>query len=113
MVFIVETRVKATRMFAKVIPGKNATTILPIRLEQAVKGSIVYTDEHGSCSRLTLNGFENMKICHKYNFVYKINNVNTHHVESINNLIYRRIKNMNGVLTNKRPQFLGEICFFL
>ncbi|KAG0441349.1 hypothetical protein DMUE_1111 [Dictyocoela muelleri] len=99
-------------MFARFIPGKNATTILPIRLKQAVYVSIVYTDEHGSCRRFTLNGFEHMTICQKYYFVYKINNFNTHHVESRNNLIYRQIKNMNGVLTKKRPQFLSEICFF-
>ncbi|KAG0433907.1 hypothetical protein DMUE_5367 [Dictyocoela muelleri] len=110
---IVETRGKTIRMFARIIPDKKADTSLPIICEQVVPGSIVHTDEHRCYSRLTQNGFEHMTICHKYNFVNNINNVHTQHVESTNNLIKRPIKNRNGVLTNKRPQFLSEVCFFL
>ncbi|KAG0438667.1 hypothetical protein DMUE_2947 [Dictyocoela muelleri] len=99
-------------MFARVIPDKKATTILPIICEQVVPGSIIHTDEHRSYSQLTQNGFEHMTIRHKYNFIDNNNNVHTQHVESMNNLIKRQIKNRNGVLTNKRPQFLNEVCFF-
>lgn len=110
---IAETRGITTRIFARIIPNKQAATILPIICEQVLPGSIIHTDEHRSYIRLTNKGFIHATVCHKYNFVNRgAINVHTQHVESINNLIKRHIKNRNGIKKHKRARFLNEMCFF-
>ncbi len=97
---------KVTRIYAKVISDKLATTMLPIICNQVVPGSVVHTDEHRSYSRLSANGYIHGTVCHKYNFVDRVTGVHTQAVESINNLIKICIKNKQGVLTEEREEFI-------
>ncbi|KCZ76601.1 hypothetical protein H311_02396 [Anncaliia algerae PRA109] len=57
-------------------------------------------------------GFHHNTVCHKYEFVNKINKVNTQAVEAFNNELKLMIKSKNGVKTKKRIDFLKEFCFF-
>ncbi|KCZ78392.1 hypothetical protein H311_00575 [Anncaliia algerae PRA109] len=58
-------------------------------------------------------GFHHNTVCHKYEFVSKINKVNTQVVEAFNNELKLMIKSKNGVKTKNRIEFLKEFCFFL
>ncbi len=57
------------RIMAKTIPNKQASTLLPIICENVLSGSVIYTDEHRSYSRLTEEGFMHGTVCHKYNLL--------------------------------------------
>ncbi|KCZ78483.1 hypothetical protein H311_00483, partial [Anncaliia algerae PRA109] len=47
---IVECTIKIDRVFAKVIPNKEANTIVPIICENVAAGTTIFTDEHKSYS---------------------------------------------------------------
>ncbi|KAG0439999.1 hypothetical protein DMUE_2059 [Dictyocoela muelleri] len=89
---IVEVRGRVTRVYAKVIPNKSASTILPIIAEQVCSGSEIHTDEHKSYGKLTERGYTHKNVCHKYNFVDPNTAVNIQNVESINGLIKSEIR---------------------
>ncbi|KCZ77030.1 hypothetical protein H311_01965 [Anncaliia algerae PRA109] len=94
-----------TRGFAVLIPNKKEDTIIPILCNNTVNGSTIWTDEHKSYSSLTKNGYFNQSVCHKYNFINKVNGCNTQAVEAFNNELKLEIKRRKGVLTNSRGDF--------
>ncbi|KCZ80046.1 hypothetical protein H312_02564 [Anncaliia algerae PRA339] len=49
---IVECTDKIDHVFAKVIPNKEANTIVPIICENVAAGTIIFTDEHKGYSSL-------------------------------------------------------------
>ncbi len=84
--------------------------MLPIICENVLSGSVIYTDEHRSYSRLTEEGYLHGTICHKHNFVDRNTNVHTQAVESIKNLIKEGINTRSGVLTAKRESYFKVTC---
>ncbi|KCZ81096.1 hypothetical protein H312_01462, partial [Anncaliia algerae PRA339] len=84
---IIEYQNKIKRAFAKIIPNKESRTIIPIVVSQVASSSIIWTDEHKSYKCLKNLGFEHDRVCHKYEFVNKLNGINTQAVESFNNCI--------------------------
>ncbi|KCZ79073.1 hypothetical protein H312_03543 [Anncaliia algerae PRA339] len=109
---IVECNNGILRAFACIIPNKESNTILPIISNQVASGSIIWTDEHRSYSRLSQKGFIHGTVCQKYEFVEKNNGINTHTVEIYHNCIKEIIKKQRGVTTEKREEFLKEFLFF-
>jgi hypothetical protein len=49
--------------------------------------SIIQTDEHKTYQRLNKIGFVHNSVCHKFEFVNKLNGVHTQHVEAMNNVL--------------------------
>ncbi|KAG0426441.1 hypothetical protein DMUE_5966, partial [Dictyocoela muelleri] len=99
------------RAFAKIIPNKLQTTLIPIICNQVISESTIHTDEHASYRSLASRGFIYGTVCHKYNFVNRETGVNTQAIESCNNCLKSEIKKRMGVLTVKRDMFLKEFCF--
>ncbi|KAG0418154.1 hypothetical protein DMUE_6406 [Dictyocoela muelleri] len=108
---IIEYGSGIVRAFAKTIPDKKQTTILPIICSQVLSGSMIYTDEHGAYRNLNSHGFTHGTVCHKYNFVDRITGIHTQAIESFNNCLKVEIKNRKGVKTNDRDEFLKEFCY--
>ena len=99
------------RAFARVIPNKQASTLIPIICSQVASNSTIWTDAHLSYSSLASHNFIHGTVCHKYNFINHLTSVNTQAVESFNNLLKRKIKERMGVRTDLRSTFLNEICW--
>ncbi|KCZ78688.1 hypothetical protein H311_00279 [Anncaliia algerae PRA109] len=108
---IIEFSEKIRRVFAKVIPNKKESTLIPIICSQVSANSIIWTDEHRSYSNLNRYNYIHETVCHKYEFISHDNGVNTQAVESFNNIIKNEIKLRKGVSTIKRDLLLNEICF--
>ncbi|KCZ79342.1 hypothetical protein H312_03264 [Anncaliia algerae PRA339] len=107
---IVEYDGHITREFAVLIPNKKEDTIILIHCNN-VNGPTIWTDEHKSYSSLTKNGYFHQSVCHKYNFINKINGCNTQAVEAFNNELKLEIKRRKGVLTSSRGDFLKEFTW--
>jgi transposase-like protein len=108
---IVEAKRSITRVFAKTIPDKKASTLIPIICSQVADNSVIWTDEHRSYGRLNEFSYTHESVCHKYEFVNYETGVNTQAVESFNNCLKLEIKKLKGVEVEKRDLFLKEVCF--
>lgn len=102
---------KIEKVWAEVIPNKQADTILPIIKDHVIAHSVIYTDEHKSYQRLSNLGYEHKTVCHKANFVDVSTGVHTQNVESFNNCLKYQIKLRKGIKTEKRPDFLIEFIW--
>jgi transposase-like protein len=100
------------RCFAKVIPNKQQSTIVPIILSQVAANSIIHTDEHRAYYNLRNYFSEHGTVCHKYSFKNPITGVHTQAIESFHNELKLEIKRRKGVLTVQREEFLWEFCFY-
>ncbi|KAG0441075.1 hypothetical protein DMUE_1312 [Dictyocoela muelleri] len=80
------------RAYACIISDKKMETIVPIINNVVTPGSIIWTDEHRSYSRLSDN-FEHSTVCHKYEFVNYNTGTNTQAIKSFNNCLKYEIKN--------------------
>lgn len=87
-------------------------TLLPIIKRVVRPGSIIHSDEFQSYNDLAMMNFELKRVCHKYNFVCPKTGIHTQHVESYNNKIKLRIKEVKGVRGENRKSFLDEFMWF-
>lgn len=108
---MVEVLNEIERVYAVVIPDKKASTIIPIIKENVAPNTTIHTDESKSYISLQRHGYVHKTVCHKKSFV-SADRAHTQHVESFNNCLKVEIKSRKGVRTNKRAQFLKELCFF-
>ncbi|KAG0438672.1 hypothetical protein DMUE_2942 [Dictyocoela muelleri] len=106
-----ECRGGIQRAYACIKSDKKMETIVPIINNVVTPGSIIWTDEHRSYSRLSDN-FEHSTVCHNYEFVNYNTGTNTQAIESFNNCLKYEIKNQKSVLTVKRASFLKIYLFF-
>ncbi|KAG0438258.1 hypothetical protein DMUE_3196 [Dictyocoela muelleri] len=88
---IVEIRNVIERAYACGIPNNKMVNIVPIIKKVVAAGSIIWTDEHSSYSRLN-GAFQHSTVCHKYEFINNTTGTNTQAVESFNNCIKYEIK---------------------
>jgi transposase-like protein len=88
-----------------VIENKKEDTTIPIIIDKVVEGSIIWTDESKSYSRLGSVGYLHDTVCHKYEFV------NTQAVESFNNELNLERKRRKGIATDKRPELFEEFVW--
>ncbi len=95
-----------TRVFARTIPNKLPSTMIPIICENVVSGSTIHTNEHRCHRILTSKGFVHDTVCHKYTFINPVTGVHTQSVESVNYLI------KSSIQTYGRTNFLKEFCCF-
>ncbi|KCZ82114.1 hypothetical protein H312_00389, partial [Anncaliia algerae PRA339] len=72
---IVEMGQRINRAFIKLITNKKAKTIIPIVCSQIIPGSVIWTDEHKTYQSLNKHGSLHNSVCHKYEFINKINGV--------------------------------------
>ncbi|KAM0686178.1 hypothetical protein COBT_002603, partial [Conglomerata obtusa] len=73
--------------------------------------SVIWTDEHRSYNCLSTFNFIHDTVCHKYEFISSMNDVNTQTVESFNNVLKYAIKNRKGIKITDRGVVLKEICW--
>lgn len=109
---IVEVNNSISKVFAQIIPNKEASTIIPIICGQVISGSTIWSDEHKSYARLGLKGYLHDTVCHKYEFVNKSNGINTQAIESFHNELKLEIKRRKGIHTTEREKFLKEFCYY-
>lgn len=109
---IVEIDGGITRCYAQVIDNKQSATLVPIIVENVVNGATIHTDEHRSYACLPTFGYTHGTVCHKYEFVNALTGVDTQAVESFHSVLKYWIKERKGVLTEHRPMFLREFCFY-
>ncbi|MGL6008944.1 MAG: transposase [Culicoidibacterales bacterium] len=69
------------KAFAKIIPNKAMTTLIPIICSQVAPNTIIHTDEHCSYSGLSAFNYTHKTVCHKYSFINRENGCNTQAVD--------------------------------
>ncbi|KAG0437724.1 hypothetical protein DMUE_3528 [Dictyocoela muelleri] len=109
---IIEFENNIKRVFATVIENKDEFTLVPIICSQVAANSIIWTDENRAYNNLKDFFNDHGTVCHKYSFINYDNGVNTQAVECFNNLLKKEIKSRMGVKTEKRSDFLKEVCYY-
>ena len=109
---IVECNPNITRVYARVIPDKKASTIVPHIINQVAANTKIWTDEHGAYQSLNNRGFFHETVCHKYQFITN-EGVNTQSVESFNNAMKYEIKLRKEIHTVHREEFYKRILLLL
>jgi len=83
-----DTSEPPSKGFAKVVPNRSASTLIPIIKEILRNGTTVITDELKTYKQLAQTPeYSYKKIAHKYNFVDLVKGVHTQNIESLNNKI--------------------------
>jgi len=86
--------------------------LLPIILKIVRTGFTIHTDEWSSYSGLGKTPeYVHRKITHKYNFVDPVRGVHIQNVESYNNKIKLKIKELRGLKEGDRADFLLLFMF--
>jgi transposase-like protein len=107
---IVDTSTIPSTGYVEIVENRTKEILLPKIIEVVREGSIIHTDEWASYRSLNEN-FEHYTVVHKYNFVSPVSGVHTQFVESFNNKIMLKIKEMKGLNATGRSLFTKEFCF--
>lgn len=109
---IVDTSTAPSTGFLKIVENRQKSTLLPIINSVVRAGSVIHTDEWASYQALGDNEFSTHRtVVHKYNFVCPITGVHTQNVESFNNKIMLKVKEMKGLNVVGRDLFTTAFCF--
>lgn len=109
---IVDTSFTPSRGYAKIVPSRDAQTLLPIIFNVVREGSIIHTDEWASYRQLTNSiQYEHRTVSHKYHFVDPETGVHIQNAESFNNKLKLAIKKARGVREDRRQGFLDLFLF--
>jgi len=109
---IVDTSFTPARGWIEIVPNRKKETLLPIICGVVLNGTIIHSDEWVSYRDLAkMNSYEHMTVVHKYNFVCPVTGTHTQNVESWNNKLKLKIKEMRGLNTVGRSNFVHEFCF--
>ncbi|KCZ74005.1 hypothetical protein H311_05033, partial [Anncaliia algerae PRA109] len=73
---------------------------------------VIWTDEHKIYTYLNNYNFTHESVCHKYEFINHITNINTQTVEYSHNELKLEIKGRKSIVTAKREYVLKEFCFY-
>lgn len=109
---IVDTSTVPGTGFAEIVVDRSKTTLSRVINRIVRTGSTIHTDDWPSYKHLGDGGYNHSSVVHKYHFVDPVTGVHTQHVESYNNKIKRRIKEVMGVLKDKRSRFSKVFLFF-
>ena len=107
---IVDTSYKPSLGFAKVVSDRSATCRLPIIKSVCLPGTIIHTDQWRSYKDLGKT-FEHQTVNHKVNFINPITGAHTQNVESYNNKLKYRIKEMRGIKKELIDDYLLEFNY--
>lgn len=109
---IVDCSTSPSKGFVKIVSNRSKNALIPIICSVVRPGSTIHTDEWPSyfelCKR---NDYEHSYVTHKYNFVCPNTGVHTQQVESFNNKLMLKIKEMKGLNDVGRSLFIDEFCF--
>ena len=103
---------KPAKNIMMLIHNKSGETILPLIKKHIRKGSLIHTDEAKVYAKLGKDPeYIHKSIIHKYKFVDYIDEVHTQNIESYNNKIKPRIKEMKGIIGESRERILAEFLW--
>ena len=112
-IFIVDTSYTPSRGYVEILPDRKQDTMLSVIQRVVRRGSTIITDEFRSSINVGKDGdYAHSTVCHKYNFVDPETGIHTQNVESYNNKIKPRIKDIKGVQRGVRADFLIEFMWF-
>lgn len=94
----VEIYVVITRVW-QIISNKRKDTLVPIICENVYSGDTILKDENKAYFNFIKYNFNRGTVCHKYNSVNRLLNVDTQAVESFHNEMKRVIKMRKGFKT--------------
>lgn len=101
-----------SRGFCCIVENRSASCLIPIISRIVRPGTTIYTDDFKSYSSLgTTNNYMHGVVTHKYHFVDPNTGVHTQHVESFNNKLKMKIKNMKVLNNEGKKMFLEEFMF--
>lgn len=108
----VDTSFSPAKGFLKIVENRSKEVLLPIIASVVRCGSTIHSDEWASYSQLGLiNSYSHHTVVHKYNFLCPSTGIHTQHVESWNNKLKLKIKEMKGLTRIGRNNFVTEFCF--
>lgn len=109
---IVDCSATPAKGFVKIVENRSKQVLLPIISSVVSPASTIHTDEWASYFDLRrMNEYEHSVVGHKYNFVCPDTGVHTQNVESFNNKLMLKIKEMKGLNDVGRTLFIDEFCF--
>ena len=94
------------KVYTKVIPNTQATTLKTIMEDKIVPDSIVYSDTYGSYNVLDVSAFKHYRINHSKLFADRKNHING--IENFWNQAKRHLRRFNGIPKEHFPLFLKE-----
>ncbi|KCZ76675.1 hypothetical protein H311_02322 [Anncaliia algerae PRA109] len=104
---IVDCSFIPARGYCSIFENRSAATILPIISRVVRQGSTIYTDDFKGYNSLgNINNYKHGIVTHKYHFIDPVTGVHTKHVESFNNKLKSKIKEMKGLNDEDRRLFL-------
>jgi transposase-like protein len=109
---IVDTSFKPSLGYTTIVTDRSANSIISVINEVVIPGSIIHTDEWKAYSSLNKSDiYTHQTVCHKYNFVDPHTGVHTQNVESYNNRLKLKIKQMKGLTLDQRKVFLKDFMY--
>lgn len=109
---IVDTSFSPALGYAQIVTDRSSDTLLPIINNVVKAGSIIHSDEWKAYIGLNNSDmYRHNTVCHKYRFVGPQTGVHTQHVESYNNRLKYKIKQMKGLSLVQREDFLFDFMF--
>ncbi|KCZ76673.1 hypothetical protein H311_02325 [Anncaliia algerae PRA109] len=109
---IVDCSFIPARGYCCIVENRSAVFMPSITSRVVLQGSTIYTDDFNSYNSYgNINYYNNGIVTHKYHFFDLVTDVNTQHVESFNNKLRSKIKEMKGLIDEVRRLFLQEFMF--
>ncbi|KCZ75580.1 hypothetical protein H311_03441, partial [Anncaliia algerae PRA109] len=99
--------------YCSIVENRSAVLMPSITSRVVLQGSTIYTDDFKSFNSLrNIYNYNHGIITHKYQFVDPVAGVHTQHVESFNNKVKSKIKEMKGLTDEGRRLFFTRIYVF-
>ena len=98
--------------YMRVVPHRNARTLLPIIQTTVAPGSTVHSDEWAAyCSIQSTTGFTHKTVNHSLHFFDPTTGVQTNNVESYWNRAKLKLKAMRGCTKDQLPSYVDEFMW--
>ena len=96
------------RMFLKIVPSRDAATLLPIIIANVKRGTTIHTDEWRSYARLQRRGFVHLTVNHSVNFVDPLTGAYTQTIESAWSRAKAKYRRIHSTSKELFPSYLIE-----
>ncbi|KCZ78281.1 hypothetical protein H311_00688 [Anncaliia algerae PRA109] len=109
---IVDCSYIPARGYCCIVENRSAVFMPSITSRVVLQGSTIYTDDFKSFNSLrNINNYNHGIVTQKYHFVDPVTGVYTQHVESFNNKLKSKIKEMKGLTDESIRLLLQEFMF--
>ena len=102
---IVDTSTVPAFGFAEIVPDRTKTTLFNVISRIVRPGSTIHTDDWPSYRDLGNGVYRHSSVVHRYHFIDPMTGVHSQHVEIYNDKLKRKIKEVMGIVKEKKTYF--------